>query len=98
MGATGESLRHAVLNLDDGLGIDGDPTRPRISVWYEEGEDDHPVSVSLGAMWGAQQRFLSLSPGEARRLARMLNATANIEPELEEEDGTKGSTGTGEAT
>lgn len=77
--------RHKVLNLEEDLGIEGDSTRPRISVWYEEGDQPHPVAVGIGPMWGAAQRFLSLSPDEARRLAHMLTEAADNEPEIGEE-------------
>lgn len=79
------SIRFAPRHLDlTGLKHtpDADPHRPRVSVWIDENEIEEgkplpPLTLSLGALWGQQQRFVSLSPLEARSLAGDLKDLAD---------------------
>jgi len=53
-----------------------------ISVWAHlpdatDGDDETPhVSLMVGKIWGHDDRFLELTPDQARQLARMLEACA----------------------
>lgn len=62
------------LSADVADPIDQDPHRPELRLAAHEAENGDPacVSVCIGAAWGQQTRFLSLSPDEARTMARYL--------------------------
>lgn len=69
-------MRHLKLDLTEDVAMEFiDPQRPLITLWTEgiesDGERD-AISVSIGSAWGAQQRFLTLKPKEARALAKLL--------------------------
>jgi hypothetical protein len=54
-----------------------EPSRAPISTWYEPGDGEQCVVLSIGAAWGYPHRFAALSPKEARQLAEYLNQTAD---------------------
>jgi hypothetical protein len=60
------------------------PHRPKISVWADWNDDDRApnVAVTIDALWGQQQRFVNLSPDEARSLASHLTAMADAIDEI----------------
>lgn len=76
--ATMESIARQSVDLrdsDDDREIS--PHRPEVQIWAEHEEAQCRVSVSIGALWGQQGRFLELSPNEAREMARKLTAVAD---------------------
>jgi len=60
---------------------DGDPHRPRISVWIDDSEIGNrkakTIAMTIGELWGQHVRFVDLMPAEARRLALYLNEMAD---------------------
>ncbi len=47
--------------------------RPTLAVWNGESDDEQSqVVLMISAGWGAQQRFVAMSAGEARQLGKFL--------------------------
>ena len=71
-------VESVTLDLRNAITID-DENRPRLSVWpdYEE-RIGFCVNVAIGALFGQQQRFVELTPGEARELAAKLTRMADL--------------------
>lgn len=54
------------------------PHRPELKVWASHDEDlGATVTLMVNSLWGQGTRFVELSPDEARKLARLLDATAD---------------------
>lgn len=68
--------RHLNLSVDGKGGCH----RPDLSIRPATDEDQPPalVSVTIGALFGQQTRYLDLMPDEARALARHLIETADV--------------------
>ena len=77
------SAKHQWLDLQ---GEEPDPfetMRPRLSVWPDDDTEPSNVVLSVGSMNGAQQRYVELTPDEARTLALYLMEAAT---ELEQKE------------
>lgn len=72
-------IEHRSIDLMDGReGTDCHPHRPEVKVWADMDEDvGAHVTVMVNSLWGQGSRFVALLPQEARKLARLLNATAD---------------------
>lgn len=79
-----EEVKHRKLDLYEGDDPpEASPHRPDLSVWAECEIGDPPhVALGIGALWGQPQRFVDLTPGEAKRLATALLHIANTIEEI----------------
>lgn len=75
-----DEIKHRKLDLTPHIEDrrEGNPHRPELSVWAEVDDDGNASAVlSIGDLWGQQKRFVEMTPGEARQLARMLLGICN---------------------
>ena len=69
-------MSHKRLNLMADVDTpDTDPMRPNLSVWYDK--EDYAVTILVGPAWGSQQRYINMTPYEARKLAVFLTQAAD---------------------
>lgn len=73
-------MKHLRLKLYDNPDEGPQPQRPELSVWFDDIDPDglgQTVTVAVSAAWGTQQRFIAMTPDEAKAFARLLLKTAN---------------------
>jgi hypothetical protein len=66
-----DEMRHLYLDLAPHIDT---CHRPKVSFWASLEETGPEITISIGALHGQQQRFVSLSIHEAQRLSNMLQA------------------------
>jgi hypothetical protein len=69
-------MRHQRLDLGDNDADPYDSMRPILSVWPDDDDNPRGVVLSVGPKHGSQQRYVELTPDEARTLGLYLMEAA----------------------
>ncbi|MET0708355.1 MAG: hypothetical protein ABWY82_16190 [Tardiphaga sp.] len=71
-------MGHRRYRLYDNPDEGPQPQRPELTVWFDPSDADNDgqtITMGISAAWGTQQRFVVMTPQEAKALASLLVKT-----------------------